>query len=78
MKLSFRRIRMRIQNRLIDDGWSMTYARNFAEKKDNQLLLKTLFKSLINDYKKRAMMKFLKKYKEKRKKKINKKKFIVG
>ena len=69
---------MRIQNRLIDDGWSMTYARNFAEKKDNQLLLKTLFKSLINDYKKRAMMKFLKKYKEKRKKKINKKKFIVG
>ena len=53
MKITFRKLKNNIENKLIDSGWSATWARNFVDKEDSKILLKISFKCLSSIYSKR-------------------------
>jgi hypothetical protein len=68
MKVTFRRLRINIINSLMDKGWSSRWTEDFVNKKDSQILLKQALKCLANGYKKGDMIKFMNKFKDKKKK----------
>ena len=64
--ITLRSLRNRIYHSLLDDGWAPYWTKDFLDKKDSRILIKKLLQSIANNHSKREVMKFIKRFKVKK------------